>query len=137
LYHTLESQIVSLFYSRGEDLLPRGWITKVKNSMKKLGHFFNTHRMVQEYFDKFYLPSYDKRIELQKNKWSEAVQLAKWKEKIRKNWSQVKVEKVNTGKNSMSRDKRSLFYRSIIETSRLLRIFLGMNSRWVVVRIVC
>ena len=100
LYHTLESQIVSLFYSRGEDLLPRGWITKVKNSMKKLGHFFNTHRMVQEYFDKFYLPSYDKRIELQKNKWSEAVQLAKWKEKIRKSWSQVKVEKVNTGKNS-------------------------------------
>jgi glycogen phosphorylase len=55
LYHILESQIVPLFYSRGQDLLPRGWINKVKNSMKKLGPFFNTHRMVQEYFEKFYL----------------------------------------------------------------------------------
>jgi len=61
LYHTLESEIIPLFYSRGEDRLPRKWIAKVKNSMKNLGPFFNTHRMVQEYFQNYYSKSYEKR----------------------------------------------------------------------------
>jgi starch phosphorylase len=102
LYHILESQIVPLFYTRAEDLLPRGWITKVKNSMKKLGPFFNTHRMVQEYFKKFYEPAYEKRKELQKEKWAKAIELADWKEKIRDKWSHIKVEKVLNGKKSNS-----------------------------------
>ncbi len=100
LYNILETQIVPTFYTRGEDMLPRGWITRVKNSMKKLGPFFNTHRMVREYFEKFYSPAYQKRMELQKNKWSKAIDLAKWKENIRHNWSRIKVENVNISKNS-------------------------------------
>jgi len=102
LYHILETQIVPLFYLRAEDLLPRGWTTKVKNSMKKLGPFFNTHRMVQEYFEKFYVRAYEKRNELQQEKWSKAVELADWKEKIRHKWSRIKVEKVLNGKKPRS-----------------------------------
>ncbi|OGU74158.1 MAG: alpha-glucan phosphorylase [Ignavibacteria bacterium RBG_16_34_14] len=102
LYHILETQIVPLFYTRAEDLLPRGWITKVKNSMKKLGPIFNTHRMVQEYFEKFYERAYEKRKELQQEKWSKAIELAGWKEKVKQKWSKIKVEKVLNGKNSKS-----------------------------------
>ena len=102
LYHILETQIVPLFYLRGEDLLPRGWINKVKNSMKKLGPYFNTHRMVQEYFEKFYIKAHEKREELQKEKWSKAIELADWKEKVKKKWSLIKVGKVLNGKNSRS-----------------------------------
>ena len=100
LYHTLESQIAPLFYTKGEDLLPRGWLVKVKNSMKKLGPFFNTHRMLQEYFGKFYLPAYEKRIELQKDKWKKAVEFAEWKERVKQNWFDIAVEGVKSGKNS-------------------------------------
>lgn len=102
LYHILETQIGPLFYSRGEDLLPRGWITKVKNSMKKLGPFFNTHRMVQEYFEKFYLQAYEKRRELQKDKWKKASELADWKDKVIQKWSQIKINKVLNGKSNKS-----------------------------------
>jgi starch phosphorylase len=102
LYHILETQIGPLFYSRGEDLLPRGWITKVKNSMKKLGPFFNTHRMVQEYFEKFYVQSYEKRRELQKDKWKKAIELADWKDKVIQKWSQIKINKVLNGKSNKS-----------------------------------
>jgi starch phosphorylase len=102
LYHLLETQIVPLFYLRGEDLLPRGWINKVKNSMKKLGPFFNTHRMVQEYFEKFYIQSYEKRKKLQQEKWIKVVELAEWKEKIRQKWTNVKVNKILDGKISRS-----------------------------------
>ncbi len=90
-YTTLESQIISLFYARGEDKLPRGWISMVKNSMKKLGPFFNTHRMVREYFEKYYTLSCEKRKMLFEREGNAVKELADWKEKVRENWSQVKV----------------------------------------------
>ena len=96
LYTTLESKIVPLFYSRGEDHLPRKWITVVKNSMKKLGPFFNTHRMVQEYFAKYYREAYEKRLLLLDKKWEEGKQLTAWKEKVKENWTNVKVIKLDT-----------------------------------------
>jgi starch phosphorylase len=96
LYHILESQIIPLFYSRGEDLLPRGWISKVKNSMKKLGAFFNTHRMVTEYFEKYYKISFEKRFILLENNWKNVVDLACWKEKVKQDWSKIKVIDFNT-----------------------------------------
>ncbi len=94
LYNTLESQITHLFYSRGQDKLPRLWISKIKNSMKKLGPYFNTHRMVQEYFEKYYRQSYEKRLVLIENNWDRIKELAKWKEKIINEWSNVKIVNV-------------------------------------------
>ncbi len=91
LYNTLETQIVPLFYSRGEDHLPRRWIARVKNSMKKLGPFFNTHRMVQEYFEKYYQSALEKRHILIEGKWDKVKALAAWKEKVISSWSSVKV----------------------------------------------
>jgi glycogen phosphorylase len=96
LYTTLESKIVPLFYSRGEDHLPRKWITVIKNSMKKLGPFFNTHRMVQEYFAKYYREAYEKRSLLIDKKWEEVKLLTAWKEKVKENWTNVKVIKLDT-----------------------------------------
>ena len=100
LYHTLESEIVPLFYSRGEDKLPRKWIARVKNSMKNLGPFFNTHRMVEEYYEKFYTKSFEKRSLLMNNKWKEGKELASWKEKVKQNWSSIKVINYETDGNS-------------------------------------
>ncbi len=105
LYNTLESQIVQLFYSRGEDRLPRKWIARVKNSMKKLGPFFNTHRMVQEYFEKYYSKSFEKRTLLKERKWHLAKELTAWKGNILQNWNSVKL--VNTDLNGAA--SRQLF----------------------------
>ncbi|HED36732.1 MAG TPA: hypothetical protein ENI76_00565 [Ignavibacteria bacterium] len=96
LYNTLESQIIPLFYTRGEDKLPRLWIAKIKNSMKKLGAFFNTHRMIQEYFDKYYFPSFEKRLLLKENNWNRIKELSTWKEKISKEWPNIKILHVET-----------------------------------------
>lgn len=96
LYNTLETSIVPLFYSRSEDHLPRKWIAKVKNSMKKLGPFFNTHRMVQQYFNQYYSKSFSKRVQLMDDKWAQAKKLTSWKEKIKSNWGSIKVIKSDT-----------------------------------------
>ena len=58
LYNLLEQDIVPLFYRQARDGLPREWIRRVKRSMRELAPAFNTHRMVQQYTDEFYLPRF-------------------------------------------------------------------------------
>ena len=60
LYDMLEKQIVPLFYERGVDNMPREWIARMKNCMRKLAPVFNTNRMVQDYAEKFYIPALDR-----------------------------------------------------------------------------
>ncbi len=100
LYTTLESQIVSLFYSRGEDGLPREWIYRVKNSIKKLAPYFNTHRMVQEYFENYYRSSIEKRQHLLENNCSEIKDLTTWKQDVISRWGSIKVVEIETNGNS-------------------------------------
>lgn len=95
-YSTLESQIVPLFFSRGEDMLPRKWIEKVKNSIKKLGPAFNTHRMLVEYFEKYYKAGYDRRYELEDKKWKKTKDISGWKRKILNDWSKIRVNKIES-----------------------------------------
>lgn len=96
LYNTLEREIIPLFYQRGEDRFPRGWMKMVKASMINLGSFFNTHRMVKEYFEKFYLPAYNNRQDIMAKGWDYAKELAAWKENVIRNWNQIKIEKIST-----------------------------------------
>ena len=59
LYKILESDIVPLFYDRRIDGLPRRWISTVKESMIHLTPYFNTHRMVREYMQEYYMPTFE------------------------------------------------------------------------------
>lgn len=90
IYETIEKEIVPLFYNRGEEKLPRGWISMMKNSMRNLGPVFNTHRMVQEYANKFYFTSYEKRTSLLKNNCDKGKKFSVWKAKVQDNWHKVK-----------------------------------------------
>lgn len=55
LYNVLENEIIPLYFNRDEQELPHLWIEKVKNSISELSWFFNTDRMVTEYFNKYYI----------------------------------------------------------------------------------
>src|SRR4051794_32665166 len=59
LYDILEKQIIPLFYDRGVDNLPREWISRMKQCIRKLAPVFNTNRMVQNYAEMFYIPAFD------------------------------------------------------------------------------
>lgn len=94
LYDLLEQEVVPLFYNRGADELPRGWIARMKASTGALCHFFNTHRMVQEYTEQCYLPSAQRYQQFAAEKMAGARTLAKWRTYVQQNWSQVGVETV-------------------------------------------
>jgi len=91
IYEALEKEIVPLFYDRGDDNIPRGWIEMVKNSMAQLGPFFNTDRMVEQYTLKFYLKSFERRKTIMKNKWRLAKEFTVWKNKLINSWEKVKI----------------------------------------------
>lgn len=95
IYDTLEKDIVPIFYDRSDDKLPRKWISMMKNSMKKLGPEFNTNRMVEEYFDKFYMKSYETRKELMKDDWKKTKEFSAWKLGLSNNWSKIKFESIS------------------------------------------
>jgi len=90
IYETIEKEIVPLFYERRDDKLPRNWIKTMKSSMKKLGPVYNSHRMVMEYANKFYFPSYDKRMSLMKNNWEKGKEYSQWKSNLYANWHKIK-----------------------------------------------
>lgn len=89
IYEGIEKELVPLFYTRGEDKLPRGWISMMKNSMKKLGPIYNSHRMVEQYAKKFYFASHEKRMALMKNNWAKGKEFSGWKSRLYENWYKV------------------------------------------------
>src|SRR5207253_9777008 len=58
IYDLLEQEIVPLYYNRSTDGLPRGWLKVMKRSIATISPFFNTNRMVQDYVEKAYCPSW-------------------------------------------------------------------------------
>lgn len=95
LYGHLERDLAPTFYNRAKGGLPREWIQLMKTSIRKLSRFFNTHRMVGEYADRFYVPTADRFRRLTTEKMARAKALAKWKEDVRKAWPLLNVEVID------------------------------------------
>jgi len=94
LYHLLETEIVPLFYDRGKDGLPRGWIDMMKESIRKLAPVFNTHRMVREYFERSYGPSGKQMHRLAAERGARARALAAYRARVAAEWPRVTVRRV-------------------------------------------
>ncbi|MCX6149811.1 MAG: alpha-glucan family phosphorylase [Ignavibacteriales bacterium] len=132
LYNTLEREIVPLFYNRSEDKLPRAWLSKMKASIRILGSIFNTNRMVEQYFTKFYHTSYESRKTLIKNSFQQAKLLSEWKKKVKKNWGQIKF--INVGFDGSSTEvkvgnefvvKAEIFLGELVPDDVELQIYYG------------
>ncbi len=89
IYEMLEKEIVNTFYDRTSDHLPRKWIEMMKSSMRKLTPFFNTNRMLEEYFMNYYYKAYEKRKMLMKNNWKLAKDFTVWKKHVISNWDKL------------------------------------------------
>ncbi|GAB4234660.1 MAG: glycosyltransferase family 1 protein [Deltaproteobacteria bacterium] len=91
LYNLLENEIVPMFYDRDRGGLPRAWIGMMKASMRKLGAYFNTHRMVREYTDSAYMPAHRAGERLSADGFAAAKNLAAWRERIAGLWAGVAI----------------------------------------------
>jgi starch phosphorylase len=57
LYRVLHDEVIPLYYQRDHDGLPRGWIKRMKRTIRTLGWRFNADRMVMDYTLKCYVPA--------------------------------------------------------------------------------
>jgi starch phosphorylase len=57
LMRVLRDEVIPLYYQRDRDGLPRGWIQRMKRTIRTLGWRFNADRMVMDYTTKCYVPA--------------------------------------------------------------------------------
>ena len=95
LYNILEQDIIPTFFGRDRSGLPREWIEKIKCSMKKLAPYFTTHRMVQEYTDRYYMPTYALVRRISEPDFSVGIDYADWRNNLARVWDQIRIHDVN------------------------------------------
>lgn len=117
LMDMLERQVVPLYYQE-ERGFPEEWIRMSKNSMKSIIPKFNSHRMVNDYVDKLYIPSRNKRIELSCDDYRGVQKLAKWKRRIVKHWHKVSMTRVDEPIATLFNNE-SIHVRVVVELGKL------------------
>ena len=97
LYNLLEEEVIPLFYQRGPDGIPRGWVEKMRAGLRRLVPTFNSHRMVQEYVNRYYLPCSKRFNVLSSKEFAGAKNLASWRKKLMTGWQEISIEGVYSG----------------------------------------
>jgi len=115
LYDILEKQILPLFYKRSIDNIPREWIARMKNCMRRLAPVFNTNRMVRDYAEKFYLPAFTRGQALAADGLKRSVELAHFKDRIRAKWGAIRVVGVHTSGNGHYKVGQSLHVEALVD----------------------
>lgn len=103
LYDLLEKHIAPLFYERRADGLPREWIHRMKRSMRTAVGTFSTHRMVRDYYEKYYSKAGERWRKINDGNLDKAKELWKWKLSLYQNWAQVRVEEATGAAGSLDR----------------------------------
>lgn len=94
LYRVLESEVVPCFYDRDATGVPRGWLRRVRASMRELAPRFGSGPMLREYVERLYLPAAGAyRARAADGAW-EARALARWEARIAAGWADVRVGRV-------------------------------------------
>jgi starch phosphorylase len=96
IYNLLEKTVVPLFYERGRDNLPREWIGMMKKSMQTLAARFNSHRMLEDYVHRFYLPSAIYWNKVQSDRFSGVRNLTAWMDRVKAGWQQLRILETKT-----------------------------------------
>jgi starch phosphorylase len=93
LYDLLERDIIPLFYQRGRDGLPREWIKRMKDCMRRIGQAMCCHRMLMDYSNNSYFPALKNYRNLVKDDYAKAKLLAGYFHKLRESWDHLKIVK--------------------------------------------
>lgn len=92
LYNLLEQEIAPTYYAKNEKGFSPAWLGLMKKSIQVIAPFFNTNRMVKEYYEKFYVGANDFGLLLGRE--DNAAKVAAWRKKIADNWYRVSVSDI-------------------------------------------
>ncbi|MDR1922316.1 MAG: alpha-glucan family phosphorylase, partial [Candidatus Adiutrix sp.] len=96
LYNLLEKQVAPLFYQRTTDNVPVLWCEMMRASIRDLMPRFSAHRMVMDYYERFYKPSSDRYERLSADSFSAANAQADWRRKLMTCWNELAITAVSS-----------------------------------------
>ncbi len=91
LYDLLEREIIPTFFNRGQDGLPRTWISMMKRSMRSIGKQFASHRMLMEYHEQFYSKALENYKTVIADKEKRPKEVSAYLDKLNQAWNEVSV----------------------------------------------
>ncbi len=119
LYDLLERDVIPTFYERGADRTPRKWVERMKACVDSLCHFVNTHRMVRDYVDGYYMKAHAQFRLLEQDKAQRTRDLSAAMQRIRSAWQDVWVAKIEEGPVDSVPVSSSLSVRAQVHLGRL------------------
>lgn len=96
IYSILENEIAPLFYFRGDDDVPTGWVKYIKNSISKVASNYTTTRMLRDYTEQYYNNLFERSRHLKANDYELAKDIAAWKKKVFRSWESIEVLSVKS-----------------------------------------
>ncbi|MEW6352102.1 MAG: alpha-glucan family phosphorylase [Thermodesulfobacteriota bacterium] len=94
LYDILGEGVKPMFYELGADDLPREWIQMMKRSLASACPAFNSHRMVCDYIEGFYVPAARSSAQLKAGNYQVLREMVAWKKRMREDWDRISIAKV-------------------------------------------
>lgn len=92
LYNILENDVIPCFYDRESGNMPINWIAMMKASMKMALADFCSHRMVDEYQRRFYMPAIERQMSLIVDDAREARHLSNLHQRLKDKWKQIRID---------------------------------------------
>ncbi len=95
IYHTLEEEIIPMFYSRNQAGVPETWVQYIKKCIGEIAPEFTTSRMIDDYQNRFYNKLAVRHEKIIYNDYAAAKEISAWKKKVIHDWEKVEVIKLN------------------------------------------
>lgn len=92
IYDMLEQEIIPLFYERNENGIPENWVKMMKNSIKTVSNNFNIERMLDNYVENYYKPTYQNTISIEKDNYKLLKEIASILELLKSNWGKIYIK---------------------------------------------
>ncbi|MDP2643498.1 MAG: alpha-glucan family phosphorylase [Desulfobacterales bacterium] len=92
LYNILENDVIPLFYDRKNGGVPVRWIKMMKESIKMVLNYFCTHRMVERYEKKYYLPAVGQHRAILSNGAEAVKKIINQRRRLRESWKHIQVK---------------------------------------------
>jgi starch phosphorylase len=116
LYDLLEESVKPAFYERTADDLPRAWLDMMKRSISGVCPVHNTHRMLNDYVEKRYLPALRSATDLINDDYKKLRELVSWHKDLKQEWHGVQIRKVEIPPEEESLKGRSVKVKAYVDT---------------------
>jgi starch phosphorylase len=102
IYDLLEEEITEKFYQKSDSYYPEEWLQMMKSSIYSVGKGFNMHRMLTEYFNKFYNKEFKTIDRLKKKDYKELDEMMAINNQFKEKWKHIIIKDAFIGVDTQS-----------------------------------